>query len=99
MTGLQEDRAGRLLMTVLAAIAYFVALGAALYSDDKQSAAILEGMGGGFMGLAVGYWLGSSSGSKRKDEQLAESSDKKDQLLASSVPVNGVPLSAKPPHQ
>lgn len=73
---MSEDRGGwgAIVMTTLASIAFFASLGFAYLSDDKQTLAILEGMGGGAFVAAVNFWIGSSAGSRRKDELLAASS-------------------------
>ncbi len=71
---LSGSRPGAIIMTTLAGIAFFASLAFAYLSDDKQSLAILEGMGGGAFLTAIQFWLGSSVGSRRKDELLALSS-------------------------
>ena len=76
---------GRIAASVLAGIAFFAALVTAYISDDKQSLAILEGMGGSAFIAAINYWLGSSSGSTKKDQVIADQSAKKDEIIAAST--------------
>lgn len=63
---------GRILASSFACGAYFSALAFAYISDDKQSLAILEGMGGSAFTAAIGYWLGSSAGSAKKDHIISD---------------------------
>jgi len=73
---------GAIVISCMACIAFFAALVIAYLSKDQTNLAMLLGIvAGGFTGT-LNYWLGSSSGSQKKDD-----------IIASSVPAATVTLS------
>src|SRR6266436_4450849 len=72
---------GAIVISCMACISFFAALVIAYLSKDQTNLAMLLGIvAGGFTGT-LNYWLGSSSGSQKKDD-----------IIASSVPVSSVPV-------
>lgn len=61
-----------LLLLVSAAGGYVVLAGD--FSDELKGAVVMAGLVGGFIGVRE-YWLGTSSGSARKTELMAEQKD------------------------
>lgn len=62
---------GAIIVSVFVLVIFLAAIAIAWWSKDS-SLQILLGMAGANAGTAVGYWLGSSSGSKAKDSVLAQ---------------------------
>jgi len=73
---------GAIIISSMACIGFWAALVIAYLSKDQTNLAMLLGIVAGGFNSTLGYWLGSSMGSQKKDE-----------LLAGSVPAATVTLS------
>lgn len=62
---------GPIVVSMLVLLIFLAAIVVAWWTKDV-SLQILLGMAGANAGTAVGYWLGSSSGSKTKDATIAQ---------------------------
>ncbi len=67
---LDVSKWGPVIVSVLVLGIFLAAIAIAWWTKDT-SLQVLLGMAGTNAGTAVGYWLGSSSGSKSKDAALA----------------------------
>lgn len=67
----QPIATGAVLVSIFVLAIFLAAIGIAWWSKDN-SLQILLGMAGTNAATAVGYWLGSSSGSKAKDSVIAQ---------------------------
>lgn len=76
---------GQMLCTVLAFVAYGGAFWLALQFKNETMLNVLATAAVSLVTTAVGFWLGSSSGSQRKDEFLRPGGE----------PSNNVPVDAK----
>jgi uncharacterized membrane protein YdjX (TVP38/TMEM64 family) len=61
---------GPVIVSVLAMAIFTAAIGVAWVTKDSSLGTLL-GMAGSYAGTVVGYWLGSSSGSRSKDVLIA----------------------------
>ena len=61
---------GAIAISVLASIIFVVAFSVAYFSHDTNSLSLLVGATIANFTTAVSYWLGSSSGSQKKDDRL-----------------------------
>jgi len=62
---------GAIVVSVLSLGAFFLAFGVAYLSSDQNNLSLLDGSAIGMASTAVAYWLGSSSGSQKKDDVIA----------------------------
>jgi uncharacterized membrane protein len=62
---------GAIVTSVVAGIAFIVALTIAYMSKDQSNLGVLVGIVGGGFNTTIGFWLGSSAGSQKKDVLLA----------------------------
>ena len=62
---------GPILVSVIAMLIYGVSLVIAFLSKDQNNLTLLIGVSAANATTVVGYWIGSSNSSARKDVQLA----------------------------
>lgn len=61
---------GTILVSILIVIGFIFVYYLAYANKDMSSVNTLNGIIAGAMGTVVGYWVGSSAGSRNKDESL-----------------------------
>lgn len=61
---------GSIITSVMASAAFLSALVISYMSKDQTNLAMLLGVVAGGFNTVIGYWLGSSAGSQRKDDAL-----------------------------
>ncbi len=75
MAGATTMTWGAIAISVLASLIFVVAFAIAYLSHDATSIALLVGAAIANFSTAVAFWLGSSAGSQKKDERIAQLTD------------------------
>jgi hypothetical protein len=61
---------GSIITSVMASLAFLAAILISYLSKDQTNLAMLLGVVAGGFNTVIGYWLGSSAGSQRKDDAI-----------------------------